>query len=302
MVIDLAARAQVRWGVILERRGQEWHGPCPVCGGHDRFWVNTREHYQCRRCGFSGWLDDGLSPTALAARQAEVVRAEAAQQADLAYRLNALRRQVEREADLLSHDEERKLIAEQYYRGEGISDWAIQYYQLGFTRHHTVRGGGGDYLDVPAFTIPVWEPHEWQVVNIQYRLADPPPGVGKYQQVAGLPAAAFYCQGRTTGDALVVEGAKKALVLYQLCGGELQVVGLPGNFPSERVLTGLHGFERLYLMLDPNSDDAVERIARELYPRVRIVSLCAKPDDLVRQGMSRADLRAHLTCARLSGG
>jgi hypothetical protein len=23
----------------LKKTGTEWHGPCPVCGGHDRFWL-----------------------------------------------------------------------------------------------------------------------------------------------------------------------------------------------------------------------------------------------------------------------
>jgi hypothetical protein len=46
-------------GVPLERAGKEWGGPCPMCGGHDRFRVWTapagrRPGYWCRRCGISG--------------------------------------------------------------------------------------------------------------------------------------------------------------------------------------------------------------------------------------------------------
>ncbi len=38
--------------------GGEFHGPCPWCGGQDRFFVQpehpTRPHYQCRQCGRNG--------------------------------------------------------------------------------------------------------------------------------------------------------------------------------------------------------------------------------------------------------
>lgn len=39
----------------LKRAGQEWVGPCPICGGDDRFGVNTRKgQFLCRRCGGKG--------------------------------------------------------------------------------------------------------------------------------------------------------------------------------------------------------------------------------------------------------
>lgn len=39
----------------LRRGGAEWTGPCPQCGGTDRFSINTRKDlFQCRRCGAAG--------------------------------------------------------------------------------------------------------------------------------------------------------------------------------------------------------------------------------------------------------
>jgi len=39
-------------------RNIEWDGPCPICGGKDRFFVRIlrdgAEVYNCRRCGFAG--------------------------------------------------------------------------------------------------------------------------------------------------------------------------------------------------------------------------------------------------------
>lgn len=43
----------------LHRTGHELVGPCPVCGGSDRFGVNARKGvWQCRRCGGKG---DGIA-------------------------------------------------------------------------------------------------------------------------------------------------------------------------------------------------------------------------------------------------
>jgi AAA domain len=56
--------------IKLKRQGVELIGPCPKCGGEDRFGVNLREQlYNCRKCGakghgaidFTRWLD-GIEP------------------------------------------------------------------------------------------------------------------------------------------------------------------------------------------------------------------------------------------------
>ena len=45
----------VRRGVELKREGKEFIGPCPLCGGHDRFAVNIKkEVWNCRGCGVGG--------------------------------------------------------------------------------------------------------------------------------------------------------------------------------------------------------------------------------------------------------
>ena len=58
-----------RFNLQLKRVGRtEWAGPCPWCGGTDRFHVWDRGNYWCRpgpgHCGKSGWLDemDGTNP------------------------------------------------------------------------------------------------------------------------------------------------------------------------------------------------------------------------------------------------
>lgn len=42
----------VRYGAVLKRAGREWIGPCPHCGGRDRFSVNQQRHkWFCRGHG-----------------------------------------------------------------------------------------------------------------------------------------------------------------------------------------------------------------------------------------------------------
>ena len=42
-------------GARLRRSGGEWIGPCPVCGGKDRFAINpSKGLWNCRRCGRGG--------------------------------------------------------------------------------------------------------------------------------------------------------------------------------------------------------------------------------------------------------
>jgi hypothetical protein len=57
-----------RRGIKLRRQGSEQIGPCPQCGGTDRFGINTRKQcWNCRQCkrdhtgdviGLVMWLDD----------------------------------------------------------------------------------------------------------------------------------------------------------------------------------------------------------------------------------------------------
>jgi phage/plasmid primase-like uncharacterized protein len=45
----------VRRGITLKRVGAELIGPCPVCGGRDRFGINVRKQvFNCRGCGGKG--------------------------------------------------------------------------------------------------------------------------------------------------------------------------------------------------------------------------------------------------------
>lgn len=55
--IDLAELIRGR-GHKLKRQGREWIGPCPRCGGTDRFSINPSERvFNCRGFGGGGYID-----------------------------------------------------------------------------------------------------------------------------------------------------------------------------------------------------------------------------------------------------
>src|SRR6516164_10149833 len=56
--VDIGAVISAR-GIKLKRSGKELIGPCPKCGGDDRFGVSLTERvFNCRRCGTAGDVID----------------------------------------------------------------------------------------------------------------------------------------------------------------------------------------------------------------------------------------------------
>jgi CHC2 zinc finger/Toprim domain len=57
-MIDVAVRVEdeiARRAIKLSGRGPEYWGPCPVCGGTDRFSINVKKQvWNCRRCAKGG--------------------------------------------------------------------------------------------------------------------------------------------------------------------------------------------------------------------------------------------------------
>ena len=318
---ELAAK----WGTLphLQYAGSgEWSAACPQCGewGHvgndapDRFRLFAADSKGnargwCRRCGHFEWADEGSdtvgpSPEAIAAAEAERTRLA---------KLELLRQQekikaIEEAAYWKAwHD---SMTAEQrrLWHQQGIIDYFIDYYDLGYTTHHTYYHDGEQLLS-PAMTIPHYG-EDWHLTNIQYRLTDPAPGAGKYRQTAGLPAAMFRVEPEQplTGATLIVEGAKKAIVAYTHLGTKplgvpMTVVGLPSKSPSGEMVEQLADAEPIYLGLDPDTyqDGSAQRVGRKLGNRVRYVHFPAKPDDLiVEYGLQGSDLKKYLRRATVT--
>lgn len=299
---DLAAR----WGnlpFIQYQGNNEWSAACPRCGdsGHetnddpDRFRMfgpspGRNARGWCRSCKFFQWADEGEdysrpSPEAIAAAQAERERLAAEELERTKAKLRAIQASpFWREWHDRMAEQERQL-----WRERGLCDYLIDYYSFGYRTDYTLAWNGRDWTG-PALTIPHYGDN-WQLTNVQYRLQEPPPGVGKYRQTAGLPAAMFRTEPEQalTGAVLVVEGAIKSAVLYQHLGSAplgfpLAIVGIPSKTPSASMLAQLANAEPVYLLLDPDAyqDGSVNRVAGKLgRERVRVVKTPVKPDDLI---------------------
>ena len=61
---DILAVAQSYGAKVKKNGSAEWEGPCPHCGGKDRFSINTRKRIcNCRGCGLAGDVITFVGPS-----------------------------------------------------------------------------------------------------------------------------------------------------------------------------------------------------------------------------------------------
>lgn len=288
-----------RFGLAVKKTGNEWHSGCPRCGGHKRFVIFANGGMYCRECPQRGWLDDDQKnfkpdPLLLIQRAEEIKRRRAEQDArDTEWQAGYRAGYAQGWHDALTE------INRAWWRARGIEDTIIEKYQLGYCPNKHVQTDAGE-IEMGAYTIPIRNPVDWKIVNVQYRLENPPTGVGKYRQERGISAAAFFAERADCGatNALVVEGAIKAMVCYDGIEGATQVIGLPGCAPSEKIIEQMKVFRRLWIALDPGAESAAQRLKDEL-PQARVLDLPDKPDDLfLHGGLTRAKFHDYARQAR----
>lgn len=320
-----------RWGHLPDlvyRGNNEWSSSCAKCGGSDYSRREKSDRFRlfgpengagargwCRQCHYFAFADDDqASPSREEITRATTERLRLTEQENKRIR-EKLNRIANSDFWLLWHSEmapEHRIL----WHKQGIIDWAIDEYKLGYCQEHTTQYNGLEWTS-PSMTIPHWGP-AWELVNIQHRLLRPPDTGDKYRQMAGLPAAMFLTEPdeKLKGAVIIVEGAKKAIVTYTNLGmkstGEpTLIVGVPGKTPSTIMLGKLQSCDPIYLMLDPDAYNpqrtrdgkihlpAANRIATKLgKERVRIVKLPCKPDDLFTMyGGKAEDLKVFLDMA-----
>jgi hypothetical protein len=284
---------------LTYRGNNEWSASCPQCGGADtsrrdksdrfRLFAATSDHdarVWCRNCGFFEWTGADAELDVAKALKAKAERkrlAEAERQ-----RIKSKIKDLETAAFWKGWHAAMTDLQRDLWRREGIIDYAIDYYKLGYCAEYVT----GDGWKSPSMTIPHWG-KDWHIVNVQHRLLEPPRPNDKYRQTAGLPASMFLTEPdeELGGPALIVEGAKKAIVTYtnlgeKPLGRHMLTVGIPSKTPSAKMLEQLKDCEPVYLMLDPDAYfsnggiPAVNRVTAKLgRGRVRVVKLAVKPDD-----------------------
>lgn len=315
-----------RFGVLPDARhrtGNEWSAACPQCGGErggndpsDRFRIWERQgqasNFWCRRCGYAGFADDNQEaapPSPERIKELAEIRQRMAQQeqARLSAKIEELRRAAYWQGFHDAMGEQQR----QLWRQQGIPDSLQDWFKLGYTPDYTYQYGD-NLLCSPAMTIPVFDVG-WQAVNVQYRLIKPANGAGKYRFTAGLPAPLYLTEpdAGPSGATLLVEGAKKAIVLYAHLGHKYAVTAVPSKIPGKDLVARLDRCDPVYVILDPDAyvatrnrnghtaPPAVNRLVRMLGSRARLVKLPCKPDDmLVNYGGTVDDMEAYIRIAR----
>lgn len=297
-----------KWGhlpYIKQTTSYSWSAACPACGerGHrpgtgdpDRFvmYVGGRSgspRGHCRRCGFFAWADEETDEEEMAEWRKVAIRTE-----------QDLEREKERKLAALQEDEWHMrhvdMTEEQRYhwRKAGIPDSLQAYMRLGYIENKGYRHQNELHYS-PALVIPYFDVG-WTPLNIQYRLLQPEEGAGKYRPTSKLDMPVYLTDPDRdlAGDALIVEGAKKALVTYlalvlQQNVRKYNVIGLPSKQASAYQVDQLSDFSRIYLLLDPDAgcspdgDNELAKVVDDLgRDRVYTLALPDKVDDMINAG------------------
>lgn len=284
--MDIPAMMQQQLGLTVKRTGREWHSPCPQCGGTDRLIIWERGNYYCRQCGIKGWLGDKINPAPI---HIETLSERVAREKKIESEHLAAWQAGFQEGYLRGWHDAMDVRQRSWWHSQGMTDEIIDDWQLGYC-HNKKIALTNSYTTLGAYTIPILDPHTAKLVNVQFRLENPPEGIGKYRQVSGIPARNFYTSSALDGEVVIVEGAKKALVLYHALEKRIQVVGLPGITPRGALIDELNVFTRKWFIPDPGV--AAQQIKRftDRLQNIKVLRLFAKPDDAVVQyGMTRND-------------
>jgi len=271
----------------------EWHGPCPFCGGRDRFAIFTDRQYPswnwfCRAEGTNGWADQ--INTRLKSEITQQQRDEWSKRAVLLREAVDEKRRLKlaqfSSSELWRELHERMTDANrQWWEDQGIPGYLQDFYRLGFVAQRQFTHDEKTFVR-DAYTIPKFGP-SWSPKNIDYRIVDPPDGMGKYRPAADLPAAYFLSRpdySQIPDEITIVEGSKKSIIVCQYLDDTKQVVGVPSKNSWAGADKDFSKCGRVWIMLDPDATDWAERLARAVGSAARIVSLPVKPDDIILAG------------------
>jgi len=275
-----------KWGHLrfIKKRGNEWSAECPRCGdgnhigpGHpDRFvmWDRPRARGWCRQCGFFEFAED--MPVETVAMKLERNRLE--RKFDKRHD-EEIERNRERMKDYWrGYHDAMNDMAREMWREAGIPDSQQDWWQLGYNPEYK----GKDFVS-PALTIPFF--HRKKFITMQSRLLKPPKPNDKYRFLRGLPATVFLPDkdSMPSGSTVLVEGAKKAMVVWLHMGHKVDtVIGLPNKNVNQRAIDFLKDCDPVYIMLDPDAEqNAIDGAAEIGLDRARIVTVPVKPDDFI---------------------
>lgn len=253
------------------------HGPCPRCGGDDRFivWIYEGNGW-CSHCHYEGWFIENES-RALAAAEARVAR-EAAQR--------ELRSKMAECRDwYLYHTEPGSSVLELWEGMAMVGERSVQRWGLGYC------GSCPLAPEFASLTIPVF--YCGRLMDIRHKLLGVPKEriseIGKYRShLSGLVPHPFNLDAITTHkDLLIIEGEIKPI---DIMGAGIEgVIGIPGISIVDDLLLaadGLRDNQTVTVALDPGADRAADALAYEFASRgvyTLVADMFMKPDDMRRE-------------------
>jgi hypothetical protein len=271
------AQAATRWPEIkLKRRTSDWaDGPCPWCGGKDRFVVRASGWYDCRKCAREGWIDenDPTPPDPVKVLELRLAAVEQ-EQREHEKRLSALERMARTKDHLRYHEIMDADGMRDLWLAEGFWNETIDAYQLGVCRHCKT--------DQPqermSMTIPVL--FQGTPRNIRHRLITL--DNDRYRpHFPGLGNTLFNADDVYSDDTrsiILAEGEKKTMILKQYGLGN--VVGAMGKAGFQKHWAKrFDRFAEVLICLDPDATEKARQYAGWFGGRAKVVSLPCKSDD-----------------------
>ena len=257
---------------------------------------------RCDLCGFEGWAPHVFPGVSWPA--GPIGELPAPEEKDYSHPLSILQNS---HIDDTLHDNLTPEMRREW-RKIGIPDDMQNFYNLGYVHGRPFKKTNQDGVMVlDAYSIPKYSPC-WEIRNIDFRLIDPPDNEGKYRPFPGAPPTPFISRPDFNsaidpdGQAFIVEGAKKAMVT-SLFLDHRQVIGVPSANSWARAADTVKEAAIVYVILDPNAWNWSKKLAREIGPNARQVTLPMKIDDAIVSGaLSRKTFEQALTFARREGG
>jgi hypothetical protein len=297
---------------------REYAGPCPKCGGKDRFRVNLDAGWFCRMCqgenkwhdaiDFRQWLygeritqaietllggrkvDKGVIERVVLERSEH----EKARQDEEAQRLQDARAKLQSSRVWEKyHDDDR---GRELWRDRGIPDNWQDYFMLGYAPAREWACGDtrftSDSLTIPYFQYV--EPLKYTCISLKHRLLCTDAPGGKYRpEFSGLGNQLFtpMHEEPILPTVLIVEGEIKAMVVQVALFSldpvpNMTVIGVAGKSIKGELLDELTSAERVYILLDPDaSKQAADLRATLGASKCKIIGLPGKVDDLITGGI-----------------
>lgn len=267
-----------------------FRGPCIQCGGSRRMvtFINGKFPQwwvECSLCGMRGWVWQLFNLPNVIDGEWEVESIEG--RVDRLNRTTEIMGRFVHEREWEQYHANMDAAAKAWWSESGVPEAWQSFWQVGYKPLHRFIHRGEVY-ERAAYTIPKFD-LGFVPVNMDYRLIDPPMGMGKYRPIYGLMSRSFIARPdldnlTTDGRLVVVEGAKKAMVLA--CRLGVQVVGIPGSrtWLDLMPLIQAHRPHQVIVVLDPDAWKTSWALTRSIGPSAIQLSIPAKPDDAFLRG------------------